>query len=84
MQDAARDYVERHIEPGDFLSAVLSNDLMGAFGKADGTNLHSMHDWALWLYNDCPDRAWGSPEKFAAWIAEGQTAREEPRVTPGY
>jgi len=71
MQDGARRYVERGIPPGSFLTAVLENDLLGAFKRADDENAACMRDWASWLYNECPAGAQGSPEKVAAWIASG-------------
>ena len=70
MRDAASDYIEDHRGPGHFLYAVLSNDLVGAFGRADEANRDAMHDWAMWLYNDIPSAAWGTPEKVDAWVAE--------------
>ena len=68
MRGAARDYLEHHVLPGEFLTAVLQNDLVGAFGQADSTNTTAMKLWAIWLYNECPNNAWGSPEKVKAWI----------------
>jgi len=73
MQGAARDYVERGWPPGEFLLAVLTNDLVAAFGRADATNVLFMHQWAMWLYNECPSGAWGSVEKLQVWcLAHGE------------
>lgn len=69
MQDGARLYIERGIEPGGFLTAVLENNLTAAFGRADGTNKLRMQDWVEWLYWDIPSPAWGSKEKVTQWIA---------------
>lgn len=77
MQDGARLYIEEGIPPGDFMMAVLSNDLKEAFGRADETNRVAMFDWASWLYNECPMQANGSPEKVAAWL--DAAAAEEGR-----
>lgn len=71
MRGAARDYVERGLAPGSFLTAVLSNNLKEAFGRADHINTQSMSDWARWLIWYCPSGAQGSPEKVAAWIERG-------------
>ncbi len=70
MRQAARRYIEDHELPGDFLTAVLRNDLVDAFGKADGTNITAMRTWASWLYNECPANAWGSPAKVTAWTKD--------------
>lgn len=68
MQGAMRLYMERGIEPGSFLLAVLSNDLMGAIGRADSINKHRLNEYAMWLYNDAPSASFGSPEKVKQWI----------------
>lgn len=70
MREHAREYVEQGASVGDFLFAVLSNDLVGAFGRADATNKAAMAQWARWLYNEAPSRCWGSPEKVRAWLEE--------------
>lgn len=71
MQEGARLYVEHGIEPGSFMHAALSNNLIGAFNTADHINLTRMEDWALWLYSECPFAARGSREKVEAWIKAG-------------
>jgi hypothetical protein len=68
MREGTKDYVERGLEPGGFLYAVLCNDLVAAFGKADEINFVRMSDWASWLWNEAPTGCWGSPAKVAAWI----------------
>jgi poly-D-alanine transfer protein DltD len=68
MRDGAHLYIEHGVEPGGFLRAVLSNQLVEAFGRADETNRVAMFGWAMWLYNECPRDAWGSPAKVDAWI----------------
>lgn len=73
MQSAAKAYVEHGLHPGDFLTAVLSNNLVEAFGKADDINFKRMSDWAAWLYSDCPRGAWGSWDAVESWIAGCQS-----------
>jgi hypothetical protein len=68
MQDGARRYVEDGTKPGDFMVAVLSNDLVGALERADPINAARIHDWAIWLKWEAPGNCWGSSEKVAAWI----------------
>ena len=46
---------------------MLTNDLVGAYSRADSENRAAMGTWASWLYNYCPSAAWGSREKVAAW-----------------
>jgi hypothetical protein len=68
MQDVARRYVEDGLQPGHFMTAVLSNDFLGAFKRADDENASRMFDWARWLHDECPSGAHGSPEEVADWI----------------
>jgi hypothetical protein len=68
MRNAARTYVEDRKRPGSFLMAVLCNDLVEAFHRADKTNNAAMELWASWLYNECPSPLWGSPTKVRDWV----------------
>ena len=56
---------------GDFLYAVLTNDLKEAYGRADDDNLASMYHIVHWLYNNAPGGCWGSVERVKEW--EGST-----------
>ena len=69
MVGGLRRYVEHGIEPGDFLIAVLSNNLMEALKRADDTNINRLPDYGMWLYNCAPRDCYGSPEAVAMWIA---------------
>jgi len=69
MRDGARLYIERGVEPGDFLCAVLCDSLTQAFGRADHINQLYMHNWASWLYSNCPPQAWGDRDTIEKWIA---------------
>jgi len=74
----------RHPYPfGDFVTAVLANDLVRAFGAADDENRENLFDYARFLYNDMPGRTgdasrdyWGSYEAVANRIAEQRAAHE--------
>lgn len=56
---------------GGFLTALLSNDLMGAYGKADENNIRAMHNWVMFLYNAAPVGSYGSEENVKRWRAAG-------------
>lgn len=71
MRGGARLYIENGVPPGSFMMAVLKNDLTGAFGRADQTNLQYMREWCDWLYNQCPSVAWRTDENINAWIKQG-------------
>lgn len=70
MLESLRLYVTDGIQPGHFLTAVLSNNLIEACKRADSTNLTLLPAYASYLYNDVPSSCWGSPEKVAAWLAQ--------------
>jgi len=68
MQGALRRYVLEGIAPGHFLTAVICNDLKGAVGNADDTNLALLQTYVRWFYNIAPGQCWGSKEKMDAWM----------------
>ena len=68
-------YVTQGVPVGDFLQAVLENNLVEAYGRADEENTLAMRDYADLLYNEMPSPSWGSKEKVDAWIECFQRAR---------
>ncbi len=68
MRDGVKNYLEHGVPPGDFLHAVLCNNLVESYGRADSTNQAHMRDWADFMYNEMPIGSWGSKENVAAWI----------------
>jgi hypothetical protein len=75
MQDAAIGYLlYGHRHGGDFLSAVMANDLKESFARADYLNEAAMKRWAQFLYGVMPVspvRSYGSKEIVAAWQEMG-------------
>lgn len=61
-------YVDDRVSPGDFLEAVLENDLRESFQRADEDNIRSMFEIVQFVYNEIPARCWGSPEKVKEWL----------------
>ena len=72
-QDGLKRYIEDGIPPGSFLTAVLENNLVEAFGRADHINRDHIRDYCMWLYNEAPavPRSWGSREIVSKWIKAG-------------
>ena len=68
MVDGIYNYVEHGIAPGDFLLAVLRNDLFGAVGSADRVNAKRLKEWAIFLNWCVPSKCWGSTESITNWI----------------
>tara|TARA_R110000751_G_scaffold71196_9_gene144025 strand:- start:224 stop:529 length:306 start_codon:yes stop_codon:yes gene_type:complete len=52
---------------GDFLGAVLSNDLMEAIGRADNSSMASLKHIAMFINNELPRDCHGSKETVAEW-----------------
>jgi len=65
-------YFELGYPPGGFLTAVLENDLVGAFAHADHWNKPRIGDFIEWLYWHAPGRpfGWGSKKAVDDWIKE--------------
>jgi hypothetical protein len=68
MQEGMKLYIEKGIKPGHFLRAVLENNLVESFARADDINIKNMFNWADFMYNQCPEEARGSKEKVEQWI----------------
>ena len=71
MQASLIDYVNKGVIPGDFLQAVLANDLVGAVGRADGHNLPLLPQYVRWLYSKAPVICTGSRQAIKEWAAAG-------------
>jgi hypothetical protein len=56
-------YIESGILPGDFLSAILCNNLKEAVYNADSTNIHLISTYIKFLYKHFPYNIWGSKER---------------------
>ena len=56
---------------GGFLSAVMENDFMEAFARADEGNIRDMFEIANYVYNHTPRACHGSPNIRQAWIDQG-------------
>ena len=70
MREGTRAYIEEGRLPGDFLQAVICNNLADAVGRADHINKHLLPEWVLFFYNEVPRGCWGSKDKMRQWIAD--------------
>jgi hypothetical protein len=53
---------------GDFLRAVLANDLTDAVYRADDTNVRCLAGIVRFIYEQLPHESWGSRAKVQAWL----------------
>ena len=63
-----RRYADHGIPTGNFLRAVLANDLMEAMGRADAENRAAIWHICGYVYNEIPSPCHGSYEIVDAWI----------------
>lgn len=71
LVNSLNDYVSFGQIPGDFLRAIICNDLHKAVARADDYNKMILHIWVSYLYNHAPMGSWGSETSFNEWIAKG-------------
>lgn len=57
--------------PGDFVRAVLCNDLLSAIGRADEASLVAIKPICQYVYNALPSECHGSAQKVGCHIANG-------------
>lgn len=67
-QDGMRAYIEQRQPVGNFLTAVLENNLMEACARGDDINRNALHQYSLFLYNYAPSACYGSKAKVTAWL----------------
>jgi hypothetical protein len=82
MREGFRLYIERGIPGGSFMNAVLSNDLMGAFGRADDINSAAMFNICCFIRNEAPMGCHGSAEQVHEWTKSGGLAVLAPEMLP--
>lgn len=70
LRDSMKRYIEQRTPTGGFLRAVLENNLMAAVARADIYNRAQLCGICQWVFNYCPQSAWGSPAKVRAWLAK--------------
>lgn len=68
MWQGVEDYLMRGWEPGGFLTAVITNDLKGAFSRADMTNEHLIKEWVQFMYWHMPAISQGDRESMEFWM----------------
>jgi hypothetical protein len=74
MRAALIRYVVDHAEVGQFLTAVICNDLRKSVGYADDENLPLLPVYVRWFYNVAPAGCFGSAPVMAAWLEQGKQA----------
>jgi hypothetical protein len=68
MHNGIVQYIANGVIPGDFLRAVICNDLKKAVHHADDTNKVLLHLYVIFFYNYSPAPCQGSYEKMMEWV----------------
>jgi hypothetical protein len=63
-------WVQDGVWPGDFLVAVLSNDLLATVAFEDQFDSKYMKALCVFIYNHMPVDSWGSPKKLRDWAVQ--------------
>lgn len=71
LRDGMQRYLEQRIRPGDFLTAVLANDLREAVRRADWLHRDLLPLVTEWIWNNVPPEACGTWSNVEAWIRDG-------------
>ena len=76
LHEGLIEYIAARQPCGQFLTAVLSNDLKDACAYADGISTVALKQIVWFLFNFAPGKCWGSPEVVAAWLADDAPVQE--------
>lgn len=78
IREALVAYSRDGIPLGDFLQAVVANDLVEAATRADDGNQRALVALAVFVYNELDSRCWGSRAVYRAFL-EWHAARRQDR-----
>ena len=70
-------YVDHGMPVGDFLTAVLANDLKEALTRADPDNRELLFQIAMWVHWEVPNNCCGSRSKVKKHIAAKAAGRRQ-------
>ncbi len=70
-------YINQGVLPGEFLQAVICNDLREACGKADDENIANLPAYVAYFYNEVPANCWGSRKTMQEWVQRQSRQKEE-------
>lgn len=76
-REALENYIEHGFKPGSFLFAVLCNDLMGAFARADHDNTQCMKGIVHFVFNRMPLGSYGDSKSVYKYIDRKEAERQQ-------
>jgi hypothetical protein len=75
MREGIIRWVDEGIRPGNFLWAVVRNDLAATCAAADDENRALIPLYTRWFYWEAPAGCCGSPENAKSWESSGGLKR---------
>lgn len=75
--EALENYFFYGYEPGSFVYAVLSNDLIGACTRCDHVNRDQIVQIVKWVIQRAPAGSWGNEQRVLNWIKDTDRRRSE-------
>jgi hypothetical protein len=69
-------YAYRGFNPGGFLTAVFTNDLINAVNRADANNIVALGAIVKLMYNELPADCWGNSAIVLSWVRKFLEERE--------
>lgn len=76
LHDGLARYIAERRPVGGFLRAVLENDLMNTYRRADEGALPKVHYIVSFLVSHAPADCWGSLDAVVAWLSDPAPAPE--------
>lgn len=70
LDQSLENYLMHGIEPGGFLTAVLSNNLWLAASRADHWNQNRLASIVKTIFNNMPEGSLGNPDLVRDWIKD--------------
>lgn len=77
-------YVIDGLQPGHFLTAVITNNLLDAVNRADSRNLKALGTWIKFFYNVCPSGCYGNIETMKNWMDERRSYNVSTNKNSGF
>jgi hypothetical protein len=68
MMESVKAYIRDGRPTGQFLQAIICNDLLEACGRADDENIRIIPIFVSYFYNEAPSPCWGSKEAYVKWV----------------
>lgn len=81
MVNAMVKYIWQGQPVGEFLQAVIGNDLFDAAFRADTVNIRLLKQYAMFFHNTAPPDCFGSRKKYKAWLETGGLSKQAMEST---